>query len=117
MDEKQITEDQLQAKIYFWFCTEYPLLRHCFFHIPNGGYRNPREAAKFKAIGVTAGIPDMALVYQGNTHYFELKVGKNKLSEKQMRVHYEFGKQDIPVNMIYSLIDFKKVIKKLVGNE
>ena len=29
--------------------------------IPNGGKRNPREAARLKAQGVTAGVPDLFL--------------------------------------------------------
>lgn len=31
------------------------------FHIPNGGSRHPAEAARFKAEGVRAGVPDLML--------------------------------------------------------
>lgn len=31
------------------------------FHIPNGGKRDAREAARFKAMGVKPGVPDMFL--------------------------------------------------------
>ena len=31
------------------------------FHIPNGGWRSKSEAAKLKAMGVVAGVPDLFL--------------------------------------------------------
>ena len=62
-----------------------PMVRFAF-HCPNGGYRNAREGAKLKAMGVRAGVPDVLLPVQ--THGFaglaiELKYGKNKLSKEQ----------------------------------
>lgn len=51
-----------------------------FYHIPNGGLRNIREAAKFKRLGVKAGVPDICICkarkgYHGL--YIELKRIKN----------------------------------------
>ena len=45
------------AKLYE---PDYPALK-LLFHIPNGGKRNPREAARFKKAGVKAGVPDLFL--------------------------------------------------------
>lgn len=59
-----------------------------FFHVPNGGSRNIREAVKFKAMGVKAGVPDILLpvARQGfNGLAIELKSGKNKPTEHQLR--------------------------------
>ena len=45
-------------------------------HIPNGGYRKPSEAARFRALGVRAGVPDILLpVARGGYHglWIELK--------------------------------------------
>lgn len=45
-------------------------------HIPNGGYRKPSEAARFRALGVRAGVPDIFLpVARGGYHglWIELK--------------------------------------------
>lgn len=36
----------------------HPILK-CIFHIPNGGKRSISEAALFKHMGVSAGVPDM----------------------------------------------------------
>lgn len=57
-----------------------------FYHIPNGGSRNKAEAARLKAQGVRAGVPDLCLpVPCGGYHglYIELKVGKNAPSKQQ----------------------------------
>lgn len=58
-----------------------------FYHIPNGGYRNPIEAAKFKRMGVQPGIPDICIpLARSGYHglYIELKrVGAGSLTEHQ----------------------------------
>lgn len=46
------------------------------YHIPNGGKRGKREAAKLKRMGVKAGVPDLCLpVPRGGFHglYVEMK--------------------------------------------
>lgn len=55
-------------------------------HIPNGGYRTKRQAARFKQMGVQAGVPDLSLmVPRHGFHglYIELKVGRNKPTTEQ----------------------------------
>lgn len=39
----------------------YPEVYELIFHVPNGGYRTKATAAKLKAQGVKAGIPDLVL--------------------------------------------------------
>ena len=48
-----------------------------FFHVPNGGKRNVREAAKLKRMGVLAGVPDLIFIRAGAVYMLELKTGKN----------------------------------------
>lgn len=59
-----------------------------FYHIPNGGQRDIAEAAKFKRMGVKAGVPDICLcIARGAYHglYIELKrVSGGSLSEAQI---------------------------------
>lgn len=57
------------------------------FAIPNGGKRDAREAAHMKRQGVRAGVPDLCVpVARGGFHglYIEMKVGKNKPTDKQL---------------------------------
>jgi hypothetical protein len=47
-----------------------------FYHVPNGGSRNPIEGAKFKRMGVKAGVPDVCIpIARKGYHglYIELK--------------------------------------------
>ncbi len=79
-------EDNLQKSCVAWFDLQYRHLSWALFHIPNGGFRNQKEAAKFKAMGVRAGVPDLMLVIARRGYNYlaiELKVGKNKQTENQ----------------------------------
>lgn len=56
-------------------------------HVPNGGWRSPIEAARFKGMGVKAGVPDILLPLrtpQYGAGWWELKVGRNKPTEEQL---------------------------------
>lgn len=58
-----------------------------FYHIPNGGYRTIREAAKFKRMGVMPGVPDICIpipIHPYHGLYLELKRhAGGSLSENQ----------------------------------
>ena len=61
------------------------------FAIPNGGHRHPAVAAKLKAEGVTAGIPDLMLtipVHPYHGLFIELKARGGRLTDSQ-RAHLE----------------------------
>lgn len=56
------------------------------FHIPNGGSRHPAEAARLKAQGVKAGVPDLCIpVARCGYHslYIEMKAAKGRVSGHQ----------------------------------
>lgn len=72
------SEDSQQRALICW-CSlnlkQYPQLAR-LFAIPNGGFRDIREAAKFKSVGVRKGVLDLMLpVARGNWHglFIELK--------------------------------------------
>lgn len=55
-----------------------------FWHTPNGGKRNVREAVKLKAMGTKRGISDLILSWRdGRMAYIELKSPKGKLELDQ----------------------------------
>lgn len=83
------TEDQEQIALFRWAAYQegrFPELR-CMFHVANGGYRTPIEAARFKAMGVKAGVPDIFLpVARSGYHglFIELKrANGGRLSDAQ----------------------------------
>jgi hypothetical protein len=54
------------------------------FHVPNGGYRRPVEAAILKGLGVVAGVPDVIAIHNGHVYGLELKAEGGRASEKQL---------------------------------
>lgn len=84
-------ESAEQAAVFQWAAYRtgvYPEL-DLLYHVPNGGSRNPIEAARLKAQGVKAGVPDLVLpVARGKHHglYIELKRQKGgRLSDDQKK--------------------------------
>lgn len=80
-------EASLQASIFSYVRTVAPDV--LIFHPANGGLRTKAEAARLKAMGVVAGIPDLVLVFPGGRCAFiEVKTAKGVLSpdQKAMRL-------------------------------
>lgn len=68
-----------------WNQTQYPDLRW-LYAVPNGGKRHIAVAAKMKAEGVKAGVPDLCLpVPRGKYHglYLETKIPGNDTTPEQ----------------------------------
>ena len=84
------TESQEQITLFHWAAVQagkYPELE-LLFHIPNGGHRHKTTAARLKAEGVKAGVPDLCLpVPRSGYHglYIELKAGRNDTTDNQDR--------------------------------
>ena len=91
-DEPKATEHDEQVKVFTWaraFQEREPLLQ-LLFAVPNGGARHPAVAAKLKAEGVRAGVPDVLLpVARGDGEHsyiglaIEMKVGRNRPTPEQ----------------------------------
>ena len=56
-------EDDEQMALFQWVALHINRVPELglLIHIPNGGARNPREAARFKKMGVKAGVSDLLL--------------------------------------------------------
>ena len=83
------------------------------YAIPNGGMRDKAVAAKLKAEGVMAGVPDLHLpVARGEYHslYIEMKFGKNILTDKQAELKPKLEKQGNAVVVCYS---FEQAVETL----
>ena len=86
-------EDQEQLALMKWAqlvtVNDRTLFDH-LIHCPNGGWRSPVEAARFKGMGVKAGVPDILLPVRTSQYgagWWELKVGQNKPTEQQLQWH------------------------------
>ena len=79
-------EDTLQIACVRWFDYQHAKESWSLFHVPNGGRRNQKEAARFKAMGVRAGVPDLLLLLPRHGYAYlaiELKYGKNTQTQAQ----------------------------------
>lgn len=107
------TEDTEQAHIFAWARGKYPEL-DLMHHIPNGGKRTKSEAARFKAQGVKAGVPDIFLpCARGGYHglYIELKRTKGgKISAAQKEWIDALRGQDYKVIVCYGFDEAREVI-------
>jgi hypothetical protein len=81
------------------------------FHIPNGGLRSKREAARLKWIGVVAGIPDLALVLPGGQiRFIEVKTAIGKLSAEQTAIHAWLVAVGCPPAICRSIDDARRAL-------
>jgi len=62
------SEDKEQEALIAW-ARLHPILKGLLYSIPNGGTRNPAEAAKLKRTGVLAGVSDLHLPYPSNGYH------------------------------------------------
>ena len=57
-----------------------------FYHVPNGGQRHNKAAARLVGLGVRAGVPDLAIVHHGRALFIELKTRTGRLSAAQKQM-------------------------------
>ena len=110
------TEGDEQATLFTWAGMQkakYPELR-LLFHIPNGGSRRPVEAARFKAEGVKAGVPDLFLpVPSGSWHglFIELKRQKGgRVSDKQRQWLTDLEREGYRAELAFGWKDAAEII-------
>jgi hypothetical protein len=108
-----LESDEQQAVFAWaaWNHARYPELR-LMFHVPNGGHRHERVAAKMKREGAKEGVPDIFLpVARQGFHglFIEMKAessrpkrgGKGGLSELQAHWIGELRLQEYRVEVAY----------------
>lgn len=115
---KKYLEDKLQLAIAAYL---YDLEEHTdefyFYHIPNQGIRTKRTGAKFKRMGMRAGVSDIIIHTKNKTLCIELKTQDGKQSKSQkafqqkmesLGIAYHIIKTDIPLHAVAHLKDILK---------
>lgn len=100
-----------------WSCGKYPELA-LLYHIPNGGRRDRAEAARLKAEGVKAGVPDLCLpVARGGWHglYIELKVPGNRPTQNQREWLEQLRGQGYAAVVCYGFDEARRAIEEYLG--
>jgi hypothetical protein len=104
-------EHKIQVACVRWFRYQFP--EYIIFHIPNERKQSPTAGARFKTLGVLAGVPDLFVPvarHGFNGLFIEIKHGKNILTENQKIVISKLKSQDYQVAVCYSFDDFEMVI-------
>ena len=106
------TEHEIQVNCVNYFRLRYP--KGLIFAIPNGGQRNVIVAAKLKAEGVLAGVPDLCIpiAKKGyNGLYIELKNGKvGKVSDNQQTIMGKLQNEGYQCEVCRSFDEFRTII-------
>lgn len=110
----KISEERLQADCFQWFWNTYPQYRRLLWAVPNGGWRNKKEAAKLKATGVVKGVHDLHLFFEGKFVTFELKVDDNEMTEEQMDFADKISNHGGTWFLIKTFEKFKKEVLKIL---
>ena len=108
-DKENASELQIQANAYLHLVNNYPELRGCIFHVPNGGFRSSTiEGNQLKSAGVVSGIPDLIIIWDGKFTYIEVKKPSEKsnprggCSENQINIHKLWWKHGFTGTVAYT---------------
>ena len=109
-------EDDLQAAV----AELLDMLGWLYCHVPNGGKRNLREAARLKRMGVKAGIPDV-LIFEPVVHTvsgsvtgfglaLELKIKPNRPTPEQIATLAALHERGWGMRVCYSMDDVMEAL-------
>lgn len=90
------------------------------YHIPNEGKRSKATGARYKAMGLKSGVPDLCLpVARGGYHgmYIELKAGKNTTTKAQKDWLDALAGQGYMTAVCYGWEAAQKVIEEYLRGE
>lgn len=105
-----------QSALFYWAKLREPHTPELalLFAIPNGGHRHKAVAAKLKAEGVKAGVPDVCLpVPRGQYHglYIELKAPGGRATDLQRNWLLALGAQGYFTRLCVGWEEAKKTIE------
>lgn len=114
------TEEEEQIMLFSWARSQedvHPELR-LMFHVPNGGKRGKAEAARFKAAGVKAGVPDICLPVARGQYYglwIEMKAKDGTASTAQWEWMGALDREGYAVKLCYGFEEAVAVITTYLG--
>ena len=82
------------------------------FAVPNAAVRRAGGRAGNAVPGLTAGVPDLALILPGaRSAFFECKTDKGKLSQAQAAILDRFAKLKIPFAIVRGIDDARAALR------
>lgn len=111
-------ESQLQQACVLWFDYQYNNIKKLLYATPNGGKRDRKEAAKMKAEGVRAGVPDLTLAVprgQWKALYIEMKILPNQPTDDQREMMELLTKQGYYCQVVYTKEQFIELVNNYMA--
>jgi hypothetical protein len=90
-----VNESQFQAATFQYINNNYKELRGFFFHPPN------ENQHRLISMGILPGIPDFVFI-KPKMWAMELKHGKGRLSEAQIKLHAKWAENNIRTFVVYN---------------
>lgn len=82
-----------------------------YYHVPNGIPCSARVGARFKAMGMVAGVPDLCVIIAGGqAGFIEIKAPKGGLSLEQRLFRDRCLQLSIPHHIVRSLGEAERVL-------
>ena len=119
MKSREADEQEAFFRWAAWAARRHPALE-LLFHVPNGGSRNPAEAAHLKRMGVRAGVPDIVLpVARGGFHglFIELKTAGGRASAEQKEWLERLRLEDYRAVVCVGWMDAVRTVCEYLGIE
>lgn len=108
-------EQDLQIKIIATIRIAFPEIEGLIFHNPNGANQGRRMGGILKAMGRISGVPDLALIWNGQTYWIELKADKGSLSAEQKHLHKLWLSHGVSVLVVRSVYQMVEAIEAITG--
>lgn len=110
-------EDKEAMALWQWSQTQ-PIVRDHLLHIPNGGRRNIREAARLKKMGVRPGVSDYLLPISRGGYiglWVELKSKLGRLTPEQRAWIERMIAAGYVARVAYGWMDAKDIIEQYLA--
>jgi len=83
-----------------------------YFAVPNGGLRSPKVAARLRATGTRAGVPDLCIIHRGHALFLELKAAHGTMSAVQKEMARRLIYAGAEVMLIRSIDDCERGLRE-----
>lgn len=119
------SENKIQQTIVMWYRNNHCLKHHeprCLIaSIPNGGYRNHKEAMVLMATGVYKGFSDLIVVHRKTNEpatvlFIEVKTPSGVQSSDQIQFEHHVEALGLRYHIVRSLQEFKDLINGIQNN-
>lgn len=118
--QRKNPEHDLQKAFFEWLLLAYPWADDVTFAVPNGVRCSASQAAKLKAEGLKAGIPDVFMSVVTDKYpglYIEFKIKPNKPSDIQEKKISSLKSQGYRCEIIYDLDAAIALVKEYLGTK